>query len=299
MNWKTLAIHIAIMAAAGIAAIAVTSLACRGDEPIVRPIPDTISTKIVLPMTPVLVEPDAPPAPEPTVEPRIIGTIKPDEWYVVESAIELITLQSPDGLLAIESTSGPIKVRGKFSDGTGKTETREYRSPYVYFVTAEKTGTTELILVPVGVLEAKDIVRQVLVVSGTGPIPPPVPDPDDPVVPDPPGPVTDGNRVLIVYESSDLSNLPAAQSVLMTATNVREYLNRKCSKGPDGKTPEFRIWDKDVDTTNVSQTWKDALAMPRSGIPWLMVSNGRTGFSGPLPENEAALMAKLKQYLGD
>tara|TARA_R110000868_G_C10712967_1_gene750125 strand:- start:418 stop:870 length:453 start_codon:yes stop_codon:yes gene_type:complete len=150
-------------------------------------------------------------------------------------------------------------------------------------------------MVPVGVQKESSIVRQVLTVDGTAPQPPPDPEPDDP---DPPIP-TNGNRVLIVYESTELSTLPPSQAVLMTSGNVRDYLQRKCSKGPDGRTPEFRIWDKDVDTTNAGQTWKDALAIQRNGLPWLIVSNGTTGFSGPLPDSEAALMAKLKQYLGE
>lgn len=296
MSWKSWAMNIALMAAAGIAAIALTLLECRGDE-ITQPKPDTISTKIVLPMTPVLVEPNAPPAPEPTVEPRIIGTIKPDEWYVVESAIELIALQSPDGLLSIESTSGPIKVRGKFSDGTGKTETREYRSPYVYFITAEKTGTTELILVPVGVLDAKEIVRQVLTVSGLGPNPPPAPDPDDPVVPDPPGPVTPAKLQIVIIEDPALrGSLPASQIAVMDGSEVRDYTKTHCVL-TDGH-PDFRKLSFRQDVSGQPDWIKNAFAQPRPSMPFLVVMTPSKIVAGPLPATVDETMTLLKSYGG-
>ena len=245
--------------------------------------------QIILPMVPSVVTPDVPP--------QAVGTLKADEFFVIESDVELIVRQFPVGLIDVESSAGPIRVRGKFSDGSGKVETRDYRRGYIYFLTAVSSGTAGVDLIPVGVLQESSIIRHVLSVDGTLPKPPPDPD-VDPTPVDPPIP-TDGNRVLIVYESSELSALPPDQAVLMTSGNVRDYLQRKCSKGSDGKTPEFRIWDKDVDATNAGQTWKDALAIQRNGLPWLIVSNGTTGFSGPLPDNEAALIAKLKQYLGE
>ena len=241
---------------------------------------------IVLPMVPAVVSPDVPP--------QAVAMIKADEFFVIESDVELIVRQFPTGLIDVESSAGPIRVRGKFSGGSGKIETRDYRQGYIYFLTAISPGTCGLDLVPIGLKNESEIIRHVLTVE-TAPRPPP-----DPPGPEPPNPVpTDGNRVLIVYESSELSTLPPDQAVLMTSGNVRDYLQRKCSKGPDGRTPEFRIWDKDVDATNAGQTWKDALAIQRNGLPWLIVSNGTTGFSGPLPDNEAALLAKLKQYLGE
>jgi len=128
---------------------------------------------IRLPMTPVLVEPDNTPVPSS----EVISTLAADQWYVVESVGEVIALQSPEGIVDIEATSGPIKVRGQFVDGNGRIETRTYSSPYVYFVTAKTSGKTELILIPVGVTTQSDIVRQVLTVSGIGPQPPPGPEP--------------------------------------------------------------------------------------------------------------------------
>ena len=262
-------------------------------DDVVTPVPDTISTKIVLPVTPVLVEPDIQPPPKPNVEPRVIGTIGLDEWYVVESSVELIVLQSPDGLIGIEAASGPIKVRGKFSDGTGKTETREYRSPYVYFVTAEKTGTTELILVPVGVMDAKDIVRQVLVVSGQGPQPPPVPDPDDPIVPDP---VTPAKLQIVIIEDPSES-IPPAQVAIRDGQALRDYATTHCTI--TNGTPDIRKLSIRQDVSAEPEWIKKAFAEPRSKLPFLVVSNGKAGAAVPLPMTLEETMAILKRYGGE
>jgi hypothetical protein len=128
---------------------------------------------IKLPMTPVLVEPDSTPVPSS----EVIGALQADQWYVIESGTELITLTSPEGYVDIEASSGPIRVRGLFVDGANKIETRTYSSPFVYFVTAKASGKTELILIPHGVTSQADIVRQVLTVSGVGPRPGPEPEP--------------------------------------------------------------------------------------------------------------------------
>lgn len=124
---------------------------------------------ITLPVAPVLVEPDTTPVPSS----ETIGSLSADQFYVVESDTELITLTSPEGFVDIEASSGPIRVRGLFVDGANKIETRIYSSPFIYFVTAKASGKTELILIPHGVTSQADIVRQVLTVSGGGPKPPP------------------------------------------------------------------------------------------------------------------------------
>lgn len=269
----------------------------QADE--IKPVPDPINDQIHLPTTPVTVEPYDPKPEEPST---VIGTLSADQFYVIESTAKLITLSSPEGLVSFEETPGPIRVRGLFVDGSGKIETRTYNSPYVYFVTAVASGKTELILIPEGVTSQDDIVRQVLTVSGIGPRPGPVDpvDPDDPPIPpvDPPI-LGKENRVLVIYESSDLPKYPPAQTAVFAASSLREYLNKKCVKGPDGKTPEFRIWDKDVDTSNVSTVWQDAMKLQRQSLPWIIVSNGSTGFSGPLPTDVDSTVTLLKKYLGD
>ena len=130
---------------------------------------------ITLPVAPVLVEPDTTPVPNGR---EVISTLRADEWYVIESTVELIALQSPGGLVTIDCDNGPVMLRGKFADGTGKIERRKYTSPFVYSVSGVKAGKFELILIPTGVALESAIVRQCLTVEdGTKPIPPPGPGP--------------------------------------------------------------------------------------------------------------------------
>lgn len=131
--------------------------------------------------------------------------------------------------------------------------------------------------------------------------------PDEPEPPKPPGPNPPGPdplppipgvgfRVLIVTETKDLSTLPSAQVQAMTAKEVRDYLDSHTVK--EGNQPEYRIFDQNIDLSKASQVWKDAMARPRQALPWIVVTNGKTGFEGPLPANKDALMTLLKTYGG-
>lgn len=137
----------------------------------------------------------------------------------------------------------------------------------------------------------------------TPPVPPPVPPgptpPPVPPAPDPPPIPADGLHVLIVYESADLPTYPAAQVAALYAELVRGYLNSKCAMGPDGKTRQWRIWDANVDATGESQLWRLALNRKRDRLPWVIVSNGKAGYEGPLPADADALLTLLKKYGGE
>jgi hypothetical protein len=135
------------------------------------------------------------------------------------------------------------------------------------------------------------------------PIPPPVPPGPTPVPPDPapePAPVppapigAPGLRVLMVYESEDLSRYPPAQLYVLTDTNLRTYLNGACAKLDN--IPEYRVWDKDVDTTKESALWQEAMKRPRGTLPAILVSNGTTGYDGPLPMTSAEAIALIQKY---
>lgn len=129
-----------------------------------------------------------------------------------------------------------------------------------------------------------------VVVIGDDPGPEPGPDPG----PVPPNPT--GNRVLMVYESAELSKLPPAQLSILQGKLIRDYLEQRCDQ--DGTVKAYRIWDKDVSTANVSQAWKDAMARPRKSLPWLYINGPKAVFEGPLPANETEALNLLKKYLG-
>lgn len=118
-------------------------------------------------------------------EPKAINTLTPETWYVIECDEPLIVLHSPTDVVRVNVEKGPVRVRGRFADGSGLVETREYTKSNLYFVEAMSSGKCELLIVPVGVQEESAIRRQVLTVSGSGPKPPPDPDPKPDPKPDP------------------------------------------------------------------------------------------------------------------
>lgn len=145
---------------------------------------------------------------------------------------------------------------------------------------------------------ASDIATTWIVIGNPPPVPPgPGPDPKPKPDPDPSpkdAPIAgDGLRVLIVHETSQ----PLSQSQFATiyGQQFRDYLRAKCAKGADGSA-EARIWDKDVDTKDAPKHWQDAMKRPRQSIPWLIVSNGKTGFEGPLPQTLDEALAIVKRF---
>lgn len=128
----------------------------------------------------------------------------------------------------------------------------------------------------------------------------PQPDPGPSPGPGPtPGPVPipgQGLRVLIVYESADLPKMPSAQVQMLTAKEVLDYLDAKTAK-VNGQ-PEYRKFDQNADVKGESQTWQDAMARPRASVPWIVISNGTTGYEGALPANKNDLMTLLRKYGG-
>lgn len=132
-----------------------------------------------------------------------------------------------------------------------------------------------------------------------GPQPPGPTPPTPPTPPQPPAPIpADGFRVLMIVETAEMGKLPAAQQAALYSATVRKYLNDHCVMGPDGKTPERRMWDYDTDVSGESKVWQDAMARKpeKSKLPWIIVSNGKTGYEGPLPANADAFLELLKKY---
>ena len=129
------------------------------------------------------------------------------------------------------------------------------------------------------------------------PTPTPGPGPA-PVPPPAPAPIAgDGFRVLLLYDTAKVSSLPAAQQEILFAGSIRDYLNQKAVKGSSG-LPDWRFWDASIDASQDSKAFQDALKLPRTQLPWIIVSDGKTGFTGPLPASVDDALALLKKYGG-
>lgn len=221
------------------------------------------------------------------------------QLYTFSAKIKCRVFDSPEGLVKITAETGPtIKAMARFAPGDGGYELKTFADPYVWLVQAKATGVVELLIVPDNPAEWK-VERRTIDVSASPPPVPPVPPGPTPI---PPGPVPipdAGLRVLIVYESADLTRLPKEQSSILTSQTIRQWLNAHCVLGPDGKTKEYRLWDQNVDPSGESKVWQDAMKRDRKSLPWLIVSNGQKGFEGPLPGTIEETLKVLRSIGGE
>ncbi len=210
-----------------------------------------------------------------------------------------VTVEEP-GLVVIRATAIDADDVRWYSIGPGmQTFPPDVVAPKpgVYLGFAMRPG-----IYKVGVIVAKDVggkavlgQPQVVVVTVKGDPVPPGPDPKpDPKPPVPPSPLPDGFRVLVVYESAE--KLAPGHAAVIGSTDVRKYLNDKCLKV--GGTPEWRMFDKDTPLVKESDVWKAAMTIKRGSLPWIIIGDGKTGFSGPLPGTVAETMTLLKKYGG-
>lgn len=120
---------------------------------------------------------------------------------------------------------------------------------------------------------------------------PPAPQP----APEPPKP---SKLMVLIVTPNDVSAVPPAQMAVFTSGAVRDYLNAHCLAGTDGKTPEYRVWNENVQVVGESDLWKTAMGRPRKSLPWIIVNYGSGLFEGPLPVTVDDTLALLKKYGG-
>ena len=142
--------------------------------------------------------------------------------------------------------------------------------------------------------------------SGTdppGPAPTPGPGPGPSPTPIPP---SSQITVVVVKDGMTLSKLPQSQLQALLSSRVRDYCDKHCLKGADNKTPEFKIYEKDTvvdkQSANIQKAFKtaiDDMSAAKSNGPWIAISNGTTGYSGPYPVTEIEVLDLLKKYGGE
>lgn len=168
----------------------------------------------------------------------------------------------------------------------------------VFHVQGDKPGAYFLEAVAVKVVDGKARFspKARCEVKVTGKEPTPDPDPPNPPDPDNPAPIpVEGFRVLMIFETEDLAKYKSGQLSVLYSTDIRKYMDSKCVGGKSG----YRIWDKDESGTGHPQLWQDAMKRSRTTLPWLIVSNGKTGYEGPIPDSIQATMEILKKHGGN
>ncbi len=280
------------------ALLVVTGLADAADREL-TPIPEG---QIRLPVLPPGPQPEPPPQPTPDLQPveppspQEVTELKADHWFVIESDIPFFVLDSRLGVVQIGYDEGPLKLKGKFADGSGRNETRTYTSKYIATVEAQAKGQVELLVIPAGATDAGVCLRRTLTVMGESPQPPPGPEPqpDDP--PHPPGPVT-SFRVIFVKESG--ATLTPQQTAIPAAKVLRDYLTAKTT--PEGGLAGWREYDPEQITANEQPTMRALWETVKPKLlpaPCLVIEvNGRATVM-PFPNTVEAALAKLKEYGG-
>lgn len=118
-------------------------------------------------------------------------------------------------------------------------------------------------------------------------------------------PITTGQLWVVILKDNDtLNTLPSSQIVAVMSGNVRDYCKTHCRLAADSKTPEFHAYQWGVDVSKESQAVQDLVKEATadakgSKVPWIALSNGTSGFSGPYPTTEADALALLKKYGGE
>lgn len=233
--------------------------------------------------------PSTPPAPIPGEVPKLAG----DSIYVVPHDEAFVLVASPPGLVTITREAGPLKVRGKFLDGTASIETRTFAAKNIAVVepVAGASGRVELIAVPVGATDEAKVERQLIDVNH-GPQPPPdkevipapkpLPPPVDPKPEPKPNPVAGDIHVILIEENDERT--------VATANFVNDLAFWKRMQG---KQVYFHVYDKDekaaIDKGFVAEANK-------VGLPAILVMNdGDVLKRIPRPKDTAAMEAVLKE----
>lgn len=145
------------------------------------------------------------------------------------------------------------------------------------------------------------------IVKPAGPAPKPVVVPVDPTPVDPdPSPVDPpthddalptsqpGLRVLIVEETDAEARaaLSAGQRAIIQGTAANSF--RAFLKG----NADLVVADPQADFSRLPVVWSELFKRPRKSVPWFVVTNGKTGYEGPLPGDPVEAIAIVKRVGG-
>lgn len=133
---------------------------------------------------------------------------------------------------------------------------------------------------------------------------PPAPKPDEEDDPEPPPSSAPfpapGLSVIILREAQEAHLLPPAQRSIFNSAKVIGWCTQNCTK-LNGQ-PAFRIWDDDYTRpmfANAPAVLTDAyflLLEQATTRPWIAISDGKRGFSGPLPGTVDETLALLQKF---
>ena len=98
---------------------------------------------------------------------------------------------------------------------------------------------------------------------------------------------TERLTVVVIEETESRQSLHTDMLSAITSVKWRDYVKSK-----DG---QWRVLDKDADISKDASWVKDCMKIQRTSLPWLIVSDKDTGYSGPFPENIDKMMEIIKR----
>ena len=114
----------------------------------------------------------------------------------------------------------------------------------------------------------------------------------------PPPPIAEpGFRVMIIEDVFSRKDLPTDQyNVIMSTApgSFREFLLARAVKVHG--VPDLRFISHTNPLDQDAPYWQAAAKLPRDSYPWLIVSNGKAGYSGPLPKTTAEALALVRPF---
>jgi len=127
----------------------------------------------------------------------------------------------------------------------------------------------------------------------------------DPVPPKPPEPATkpiaiEGISVLMVVNKDATGVIGTqGQKSFVTSADIRVYLDSKCSKDPASQEwKAYRQLQATTDMSGDAKAWQDAMKRPRNTTaPWMIISNPKGSYEGPIPATYDEAFALLKKYV--
>lgn len=114
--------------------------------------------------------------------PPAVDAIRTDEWYLIESDVALIVLDSPAGLVTVKQVKQGSVLLGKFAGTQGITE-RTVERQFAYLLRGVGSGDVELLVFPSGGSDPQDLQRRRLTVRAV--VDPDLPGPVRPLPSDP------------------------------------------------------------------------------------------------------------------
>lgn len=226
------------------------------------------------------------------VVPASVNELKEDSWFVIEADVPCIVLASRNGFVSVIQEKGPLRLRGKFADGNGKVETRSYTAKSLWIVEAVAPGEVELLIVPNGAVDEAAVIRLTLVVGGTGPRPPPKPEPivdPTPPKPDPvPKPITTAKVLTIVVVEKAIERTPESAAVIANLSYWK-------SLEPTVETVHIVPAG-----TPIAELYKKQVIAGGGKLPVVILMDHETKkvlFAGPLPVDIVGMSALINKHL--